>query len=126
MDDDPSSSNAPPPAILAPHRSENALPVFKQIPAPRPVAAVSERLELLREVELDVRIELGRTRLRVADVLDLSEGSVVEMDRLAGEAVEIFVGDQLMARGEVMVRGERLCVRISEILSRGKGDQDRR
>jgi flagellar motor switch protein FliN/FliY len=124
--DDPSSPAARPPAIAAPHRSDNALPVFKQIPPPRPAAEASERLERLREVELDVRIELGRTRLRVADVLDLCEGSVIEMDRLAGEAVEVFVGDQLMARGEVMVRGERLCVRISEILAGGKAEHDRR
>jgi flagellar motor switch protein FliN/FliY len=104
----------------APPRPANSRPIYKSVSAPEPTPSSSsethDRLEMLRDVELDVRIELGRTRLRVEDVLNLSEGSVVEMDRLAGEPVEVFVSDRLVARGEVMVHGDRLCVRVNEIL----------
>lgn len=124
MDDlDPSIPTARAPAPAAPHHSQSPLPVFKQVSPPRSGEPAPERLDLLRDVELDVRVELGRTRLRIADVLNLAEGSVVEMDRLAGEPVEVFVGDRLVARGQVMVHGERLCVRISEILSPGEKHQ---
>src|SRR5687767_8763764 len=67
-------------------------------------------LEMLRDVELNVRIELGRTRMAVGDVLNLDEGSVVELDRLAGDPVDVFVNDRLVARGEVLVLDEKFCV----------------
>ena len=111
-------------APAAPPRAASPRPVYKSVSAPETTPLSSsethDRLDMLRDVELDVRIELGRTRLRVEDVLNLSEGSVVEMDRLAGEPVEVFVSDRLVARGEVMVHGERLCVRVSEILNHGE------
>jgi flagellar motor switch protein FliN/FliY len=113
--------------IAAPDpRGRGPLPIFKQVSPPASLSspattnANDDRLDMLRDVELDVRIELGRTRLRLQDVLNLSEGAVVEMDRLAGEPVEVFVSDRLVARGEVMVHGERLCVRVSEILNHGE------
>ena len=56
-------------------------------------------IELLRDVELNVKIELGRARMLVEDVLKLCEGSVVELDKLAGDPVDVFVNDRLVARG---------------------------
>jgi len=73
-------------------------------------------IALLRDVNLDVKIELGRTRMVVDDVLRLSEGAVVELDKLAGDPVDIYVNGRHIARGEVLVLNENFCVRISEIL----------
>ncbi len=74
-------------------------------------------IELLRDVDLNVKIELGRTRMLIEDVLKLSEGSVVELDKLAGDPVDVFVNDQLVARGEVLVLNDNFCVRINEIIT---------
>lgn len=74
-------------------------------------------IDMLSDVNLRVRIELGRTRMYVEDVLRLGEGSVVELDKLAGDPVDVFVNDRLVARGEVLVLNENFCVRVSEIIS---------
>ena len=75
-------------------------------------------LDRLNDVQLDVRVELGRSRMLVDDVLRLGSGSVVELDRPSGDPVDIFVNNGLVARGEVVVLDERFCVRITEILGR--------
>jgi len=73
-------------------------------------------IELLRDVDLNVKIELGRARMLVEDVLKLGEGSVVELDKLAGDPVDVFVNDRLVARGEVLVLNDNFCVRVNEIV----------
>ena len=84
-----------------------------------------QTIDLIRDVELDVKIELGRSRMRVDDVLKLGEGSVVELDKLAGEPVDVLVNDQLVARGEVMILNDNFCVRVSEIISHDFELQDK-
>ena len=74
-------------------------------------------IEMLRDVELNVKIELGRTHMLVEDVLGLSDGSVVELNKLAGDPVDVYVNDRLVARGEVLVLSENFCVRINEIVA---------
>lgn len=73
-------------------------------------------IELLKDVDLAVKIELGRCQMFVADVLKLAQGSVVELDKLAGDPVDVLVNDRLVARGEVLVLNDNFCVRISEIV----------
>jgi len=73
-------------------------------------------IDMLGDVELHVTIELGRTRMLVEDVLRLSSGSVVELDKLAGDPVDVYVNDCLIARGEVLVLNDNFCIRISEIV----------
>ena len=73
-------------------------------------------VELLMDVPLKVRVELGRRKLTVEDILALGEGSVVELDKLAGEPVDILVNDRVVARGELLVMDDNFCVRVSEIL----------
>ena len=68
-------------------------------------------------INLNVKIELGRTRMLVEDVLRLGEGSVVELDKLAGDPVDVYVNDRHVARGEVLVLNDNFCVRINEIVS---------
>ena len=78
-------------------------------------------IDLLADVNLNVKIELGRTRMLVEDVLRLGEGSVVELDKLAGDPVDIYVNDRPVARGEVLVLNDNFCVRINEILAQTDG-----
>jgi flagellar motor switch protein FliN/FliY len=74
-------------------------------------------LELLKDVDLDLRIELGRTQMYLEDVLKLKRGSVVALDRLAGDPVDIYVNGRIIARGEVLVLNDNFCVRVAELLS---------
>lgn len=82
-------------------------------PAPR------QGIDLLAGLKMNVSVELGRTQLTVAEVLGLGQGSVVELDRLAGEPVDILVNDRLVARGEVVVVDENFGVRVVEVVRRG-------
>jgi len=75
------------------------------------------RVTMLNDVKLRVKIELGRTQMLVEDVLKLGEGSVVELDKLAGDPVDVYVNDRLVARGEVLVLNDNFCVRISDVIS---------
>jgi flagellar motor switch protein FliN/FliY len=82
-----------------------------------PASAEVATLELIRDVELDLRIELGRTHMYLEDVLKLRKGSVVPLDKLAGDPVDIYVNGRLIARGEVLVLNDNFCVRVAELLS---------
>jgi flagellar motor switch protein FliN/FliY len=74
-------------------------------------------LDLMRDVELDVQIELGRTSMFLDEVLRLRRGSVVALDKLAGDPVDIYVNGRLIARGEVLVLNDNFCVRVAELIS---------
>jgi len=73
--------------------------------------------DLIRDVELDLRIELGRTHMYLEDVLKLRKGSVVPLDKLAGDPVDIYVNGRLIARGEVLVLSDNFCVRVAELIA---------
>jgi len=73
-------------------------------------------LDLVRDVELDLKIELGRTHMYLDDVLKLRAGAVVPLDKLAGDPVDIYVNGRLIARGEVLVLDDNFCVRVSELI----------
>ena len=77
-------------------------------------------LSMVYDLAVPVAIELGRTRMAVQDVLALGRGSVIQLDRLAGEPIDVFVGDRRFAEGEVVVVGEQFGVRITRILSAGQ------
>jgi flagellar motor switch protein FliN/FliY len=72
----------------------------------------------LMDLTLPVSIELGRTTMSVQEVLRLGRGSVVQLDRLAGEPIDIFIGDRRFAEGEVVVIGERFGIRLTRIVAR--------
>jgi flagellar motor switch protein FliN/FliY len=82
-------------------------------------AASSEAatIDLIRDVELDLKIELGRTNMYLEDVLKLRKGSVVPLDKLAGDPVDIYVNGRLIARGEVLVLNDNFCVRVAELIA---------
>ena len=76
----------------------------------------SQPIDLIGEVEMDLRIELGRTRMKLSDVLRLRPGSVVALDKLAGDPVDVYANGRLIARGEVLVMNDNFCVRITELV----------
>ncbi len=74
-------------------------------------------LDLLQDVEVEITLEIGRRRLRIADVLKLAVGQTLELSKAAGEPLDILVNGRLLGRGEAIVMGDRYGVRITEIVS---------
>jgi flagellar motor switch protein FliN len=72
---------------------------------------------MLFDIPLQVTVELGRTNRNVKDILELTSGSIIELDKLAGEPVDVLVNNRLIARGEVVVIEENFGVRITNIAS---------
>lgn len=84
--------------------------------APRPDGQRRE-LDFILDIPLDVSAELGRTRLLINELLQLGQGSVVELNKLAGEPLEVYVNGKLVARGEAVVINEKFGVRLTDIIS---------
>lgn len=101
---------APSPPQTRPHE-------FPSIEQAAPVQVDPKRVTMLNDVNLSVRLQLGGTRMRLEEILALGEGSVVELDKLAGDPVDVLVNDRLVARGEVLVLNDVFCVRVCEVLS---------
>lgn len=74
-------------------------------------------LNLILDIPLRVAVELGRTKMVVNDLLNLGQGSVIELSKLAGEPMEVLVNDKLVARGEAVVVNEKFGVRLTDIIS---------
>ncbi len=74
-------------------------------------------IDFLLDIPLEVTVELGRTRMLVQELLQLGQGSVIELEKLAGEPMEILVNNKLIARGEVVVVNEKFGVRLTDIIS---------
>lgn len=85
-----------------------------------PVERLDDSLNLIIDVPMQVTIELGQCKKTVKEILEFNTGTVLILDKLAGEPVEIVVNDKLIARGEVMQIEDNYGVRITEILNRGK------
>jgi flagellar motor switch protein FliN/FliY len=75
------------------------------------------KLKMILDVPLKVTVELGRTKMLVNDLLQLGQGSVIELDKIAGEAMEILINDKLVALGEVVVVNEKFGVRLTDVVS---------
>lgn len=74
-------------------------------------------LQMIMDIPLRVTVELGRTKMAVSELLNLGQGSVIELAKLAGEPMEVFVNDKLIARGEAVVVNEKFGVRLTDIIS---------
>jgi flagellar motor switch protein FliN/FliY len=74
-------------------------------------------LDFILDIPLKLSVELGRTRLAIREILQLSQGSVVELSKFAGEPLEVLVNDRLIARGEVVVVNEKFGIRLTDIIS---------
>jgi flagellar motor switch protein FliN/FliY len=125
-----STSGATFPAGLDGQQEPDAAPVFQALVGVDKADVEVRRMHLLRDVEMGVSVELGRTRMTVRELLALAPGAIVELDKPAGAPVDLLVNGTLMARGEVVVIDEEFAVRISEIvtpeLADRRGASDRR
>ena len=113
MADEQTAKKLDEPAVPAP-QAENA-------PA-EPVQLHSEtkperNLDLIMDIPLKVTVELGRTKMVVNELLNLGQGSVIELQKLAGEPLEVLVNNKLVARGEAVVVNEKFGVRLTDIIS---------
>ncbi|KIL50481.1 flagellar motor switch protein [Jeotgalibacillus alimentarius] len=103
----------------APERSVDVQPAqFTQFDSPGLSAGESRNLNLLLDIPLQVTVELGRTKRSVQEILELTSGSIIELDKLAGEPVDILVNNRLIAKGEVVVIEENFGVRLTDIVSK--------
>jgi flagellar motor switch protein FliN/FliY len=111
-----------PPAPAAPAAPPTAVHPVQFMPlTPEPPAIdTAHGIELLMDVALEVSVELGRSHMSIADILALRTGSVIELDKLAGEPVDVSVNGTLVARGEVVVVDEKFGVRITEVVSKAR------
>ncbi|WP_433943322.1 flagellar motor switch phosphatase FliY [Paenibacillus sp. SN-8-1] len=101
-----------------PNRNYNVQPVqFSNLQAPSMAHVDENNLNLLMDIPLKVTVELGRTQKQIKDILELSQGSIIELDKLAGEPVDILVNNKLIAKGEVVVIDENFGVRVTDIVS---------
>jgi flagellar motor switch protein FliN len=110
------SSPIAPPAQAVPNVTAHAVQ-FGQLDPPASASRTDRGVDLILDGALKVRVELGSTQMTVEEVLALGPGSVVELDRLAGEPVDIVINDRLIARGEVVVVEENFGVRVTEIIT---------
>ncbi len=92
-------------------------PDLSELPPAGVRGGVGSSLETLLDVSLPVAIEFGRTNMTVQEVLELGSGSVIQLDRMVGEPIDIFLSDRKLAEGEVVVIGEHFGVRITRIVS---------
>jgi flagellar motor switch protein FliN len=108
LDEAPETQEAPP--------SSPAPPPKPQVQDERAVE-LPPNLNLLLDIPLEITAELGRTRMIINDLLQLGQGSVIELNKLAGEPLEILVNNKLIARGEVVVVNEKFGIRLTDIIS---------
>ncbi len=87
------------------------------VSAPREKKEKVSSMEILLDIPLEISAELGRTRMIISDLLQLGQGSVIELNKLAGEPLEILVNQKLIARGEVVVVNEKFGIRLTDIIS---------
>lgn len=76
-----------------------------------------QTLDFILDIPLKVTVELGRTKMMIRDILQLAQGSVVELSKFAGEPLEVLVNEKLVARGEVVVVNEKFGIRLTDIIS---------
>lgn len=82
-----------------------------------PAATPGKDLDFILDIPLEVTVEIGRARMLINELLQIGQGSIIELNRLAGEPIDIYVNQKLFARGEVVVVGEKFGIRITDIVS---------
>lgn len=85
--------------------------------APKPSAPQIQSLDFILDIPLKVTVELGRSKMAIREILQLAQGSVVELSKFAGEPLEVLVNEKLIARGEVVVVNEKFGIRLTDIIS---------
>lgn len=78
---------------------------------------VPGNLDFILDIPLEVSVQLGRSKMLIRDLLQLGQGAVVELEKMAGEPLDVYIGDKLIARGEVVVINEKFGIRLTDIVS---------
>lgn len=109
--------SAPAVELVAQEESESDLitvrPVkFQEFEPVEPVRTIKKNLDIMQDVQMHVSVELGKSKLSIKEVMEMEKGSIVELDKIAGEQVEIYVNKKLVARGEVIVIEDKFGVRV--------------
>ncbi len=112
----PTPAPTPEPAAAVSATGSTARPAQFAPLQPSNGTPANTNLDMLLGVNLKVTVELGRTRMTIEEILQLGPGSVVELDKLAGEPVDVLINDRLIARGEVVVIDDRFGVRITDVV----------
>ncbi|MDB5904833.1 MAG: flagellar motor switch protein FliN [Betaproteobacteria bacterium] len=97
------------------HRAPSA--VFEQFSAESSKPAAANDIDLILDIPVQLTVELGRTKIAIKNLLQLAQGSVVELDGLAGEPMDVFVNGCLIAQGEVVVVNEKFGIRLTDIIT---------
>lgn len=104
-----------------PHMKDTPAPVdaqpFQEMPRTPAAPQTLRDLNFILDIPLELSVELGRTKMLIHDLLQLGQGSVIELNKLAGEPLEILINRKLVARGEAVVVNEKLGVRLTDIIS---------
>lgn len=109
--DEASKPKEEPVAAAAP---EAAVPAGR----PGPMSVDDKKLEMILDIPLSLSVEMGRSKMLINDLLQLGQGSVIELTKLVGEPLDVFVNDKLIARGEVVVvNNEKFGIRLTEVIS---------
>jgi len=94
--------------------------VFDDMETGRQQNDTPQKIDFLLDIPLEISVELGKAKISIGDLLKLGQGSVVELDKLTNQPLEIFVNKKLMARGEVVVVNEKFGIRLNNIISPGE------
>jgi len=103
-------------ATAAPQPKVQPAP-FAELRADQGGAAASNQLDLVMDIPVTLSVELGRTKIQIRELLQLAQGSVVDLDRLAGEPMDVLVNGFLIARGEVVLVNDKFGIRLTDIVS---------
>jgi flagellar motor switch protein FliN len=114
MSTDSNISEADMAAAMAMANPGMAMP---DLPAPSSTPASDVNIEVILDVPVTLSLEVGRTRLPIRSLLQLSQGSVIELERAAGESLDVFVNGTLVAHGEVVVVNEKFGIRLTDVIS---------
>lgn len=105
---------APPPGM----QNVNVQPAqFQNFASMGDVVNAPENIKLIRDVPLEVTVELGRTKKSISEILDFAPGTIIELDKIAGEPIDVLVNGKFVARGEVVVIEESFGIRVTEIIN---------
>jgi len=85
--------------------------------SPESSVPTATNLDFILDIPMEVSVELGRSKMLISDLLQLGQGSVIELTKLAGEPLEVLVNQKLVARGEVVVVNEKFGIRLTDIIS---------
>lgn len=110
-------TTAPEPAALAEAPAVRSSGVFQELKADALAGVSTQRIDMILDIPVTLTVELGRTKIAIRNLLQLAQGSVVELDALAGEPMDVLVNGCLIAQGEVVVVNDKFGIRLTDIIT---------